>query len=110
MKRLKRVYNIDDIKTDELERRLRGCSATIKATGLYSGYVLAQVVSYDTTIMWVEYSTLTCAITRADFYPTLTRTTYTHARKFCALFRNGKEVYKEYKRAAKCGYHVTYIK
>lgn len=107
---MEKVFNICDIEADAKLRKLRYCKAILRAVKLFDGTVLVDFVSYDKRIMWVEYSPKTFTIVKADFYPYRSIATYSHVRKFCSLFRNGEEVYREYKRAVKCNYHITYVK
>jgi hypothetical protein len=104
-----RVFSLDDIKADGRARQLRYCTAWVSSMGGYVRKRHAKLVSYSTLVIWLYYDRDSGEIIEAHLYPFISITTYSHVRKFLAMFPNGKEVYKAYKLAAKARKNCVYV-
>lgn len=82
---------------------LRFCKAHMRAgyrKDARNFYVILQSYSHDTIALVCDDRG---RVSWAAFYPYRSTTTWHHVRKFCALFRNGRELYCAYRDAAHGG-------
>lgn len=106
-----KIFDISDLQNFlEIAQKKSGCVAGLR-------YCKAAIrVKYNTfggdyTVVLQSYAhdtiTLDCEasgrVILADFNPYGSVTTWQHARKFCALFQNGRELYRAYSEAAHGG-------